>query len=239
MIIYLLQHVSYEGPGAIASWASKNHHTLRTCSLFSGDSAPCFSRDINFLIVMGGPMSVYDADRFNWLEPERNLIRQCVANKVPVLGICLGAQQLAAAMGDTVTHSPETEIGWMPVALSEGAGAIYPFSTWPNIFPAFHWHGDMAEPSERARLLAASAGCPVQAFVYGNNAVGLQFHLEATKDSVSRLIANTPDLPTEKAFIQTPEQMLTLSESAPKRANKLLNTLLDHLITTSPNFSIR
>jgi GMP synthase-like glutamine amidotransferase len=129
-------------------------------------------------------MNVYEEEQYPFLKEEDVFLKKVLAARVPVLGICLGAQLLAKASGGKVVRSPETEIGWFTVDLTrEGSGDPL-LAGIPSPLEVYQWHGDMCIPSKESVVLASSAACPVQAFRYGFNAYGLQFHMEITDQSI-------------------------------------------------------
>ena len=174
MQLAILQHMSHEGPAALLDWADARGHRAAIWPLYDSQSLPATGQ-FDGLIVLGGGMSVHDDDIHPWLEPERQLIRDALAAARPVLGICLGAQQLAHALGARVFPNDEREVGFWPI---RRVGDVLPL---PATMPACHWHGDTFELPEGAVLLASSAGCRNQVFVTGDGlGLGLQCHLEAT-----------------------------------------------------------
>ncbi len=145
----------------------------------------------DFLVVLGGPMSVYQDAEYPWLPAERDFIRRAVTTGGRVLGICLGAQLIAAALGAAVHPAPHKEIGWYPVELTPAGRGLAVFDGFPARFEALHWHGDMFEIPDSAVWAASSVACPHQALVLDQGrVVGLQFHLEETPDSLSLLVEN-------------------------------------------------
>jgi GMP synthase (glutamine-hydrolysing) len=145
------------------------------------------------LIVMGGPMGVYDHDRFPHLVDEMRLIEAAARGGKPVLGICLGSQLLAAALGAAVKPSGRQEIGWHTVTLAPAAKADPLWSDIPTTFTALHWHGDIFDLPHGAERLASSQMTENQAFHYGKNAYGLLFHLEVTANSIEGMVATFPE----------------------------------------------
>lgn len=226
MDVHVLQHVSFEGPAAIADWALDRGHDLRTTQVSRGDRLPD-PATFDLLVVLGGPMSVGDDGEHPWLAAERESITTALAADRQVLGICLGAQQLAAALGAEVVPHDHTEIGWYPVSAT-AAAADTAFGALPAQYPALHWHGDSFELPEDATLTATSEACRNQAFVAAEGrAVGLQFHLEATPASVDALVdaGGVPDGP----WVQSREELL--ARTAPYEAlQDTLYTLLDRLV---------
>lgn len=131
----------------------------------------------DLLIVLGGPIGVYEQHLYPFLETELRIIRERLAAGKPVLGICLGAQLMASALGASVASMGVKEIGYSPVSVSGNAPAY--FAPLDNL-PVLHWHGDRFEIPAQATLLASSDVCDNQAFSVGNYALAFQFHLEVT-----------------------------------------------------------
>jgi GMP synthase (glutamine-hydrolysing) len=189
MEVLAIQHVPFETPGAIAEWAAVRAVPLRILHPYAGDALP----DLAFpglLVVLGGPMNVDEEEAYPWLAEEKALLAARAARDLPTLGICLGAQLLAAALGAPVTPHPEKEIGWFPVRLTDAARSCGHFADFPEVFPALHWHGDRFGLPEGALHLATSGACAQQAFLVGTCLVGLQFHLEATLAGTEALLVH-------------------------------------------------
>ncbi len=138
------------------------------------------------MIVLGGPMNVDQTDEHPHLATEVELIKEALEREMPILGICLGAQLLAKALGATIRANGEKEIGWYNVERT-AAGADDPlFSHFRAVEPVFQWHGDTFDIPDGAVHLSSSTACPNQAFRYGENAYGLQFHLEVDEPLIER-----------------------------------------------------
>jgi GMP synthase-like glutamine amidotransferase len=178
MKIAILQHMPHEDPGALTAWIRSRAHQAETWSLYTNPALPA-PDEFDGLIVLGGGMSVHDGERHAWLAPERALIRAALASGKRVVGICLGAQQLAHALGADVVPNAEREVGFWPIRRVD---EVLPL---PAEVPACHWHGETFELPVGARLLAESEACQNQAFVTEDGlGLGLQCHLEATPDWV-------------------------------------------------------
>jgi GMP synthase-like glutamine amidotransferase len=183
--IHCVQHVPFEGPGAIADWCAARGHELVGVHPYRGDPLPDL-RDVEALVVMGGPMSANDGPSLDWLAREIRLVEQVVRAGRPMFGVCLGAQILARALGARVYRAREREIGWWPLRLRPEARAGTPLADWPESLVPLHWHGETFDLPEGAAHLAETDTCPHQAFLWGR-ALGLQFHVEATPESVDEI----------------------------------------------------
>ena len=177
-----LQHVPFEGPGAFATALSKRGVNL-THHLVPQDGLPKDTGDL--LIVMGGPMSVNDSDK--WIAEETVFIRSALLAGKPVVGVCLGSQFMAKALGATVRSGRALEIGMTPVYLTDAGKQDPVFGTGPESFGVFEWHGEIFDLPKDCVPLAESDIAPLQAFRYGDRAYGLLFHLEMEEDGINSL----------------------------------------------------
>jgi GMP synthase (glutamine-hydrolysing) len=172
----VLRHVEHEHIGTLAQLLRKSGIAVRYADLFHGDAVPKDAAGIGGLIVMGGPMGVYESATYPFLEQEQALIRRCAEEGPPVLGICLGAQLIAAALGAKVYAGPQKEIGWHRLSLAA------PEDAWtaglPSEFMGFHWHGDTFDLPQGTKSLFRSALYENQGFRHGENVLALQFHFE-------------------------------------------------------------
>ena len=184
-----LQHIACEQPAAYEDELRARGGRLARVELDEGEPLPDW-HDFDGMIVMGGPMGAYEDEAHPWLTAEKRLIREAADAGMPVWGVCLGAQLLAASMGAEVHPGPQPEIGVLPVELTPAAAGDPVFAAAPNRFPALQWHGDTFELPAGATLLASSPAYRSQAFVRGR-AYGLQFHLEAPPE----LAAEWGDVP--------------------------------------------
>jgi GMP synthase-like glutamine amidotransferase len=176
----VIQHLAAEGPGLIAALARECGVTLDVRRMDRGDPIPAV-HTLDGLVVLGGTMGVYEAAAHPHLAAEQDLLAEACAREAPVLGICLGAQLLAAALGARVFRGPAAEIGFGAVTLTpEGARDPVLGPSGPAFF-AFHWHGDTFDLPMGATHLATSAAYPHQAFRVGARTYGLQFHVELSR----------------------------------------------------------
>jgi GMP synthase (glutamine-hydrolysing) len=191
--VYVLQHHPVESLGAIADALESAALAWQYVRIFDGHPVPATIKGAGGLIVMGGPMGVYQTERYPWLREEMKLIQDAIAQKRPVLGVCLGAQIVAAALGAKVDRNPAgKEIGWHPVRLEAAARDDRLMRGLPDEFTPFHWHGDIFELPSGAVSLASSEKTPCQAFRYGDDVYALQFHFEVGSENVAAMAAEWP-----------------------------------------------
>jgi len=226
MRIHCLQHVPFEGPAAIGNWAAARGHGLTATPLFENAPLPG-PGDLDCLIVLGGPMGVGDEGRYDWMTAEKALLREVIAAGKRVVGVCLGAQLIAEALGARVYPNRHSEIGWLPIELTAEGRSSVPFGFLPERLKVFHWHGDTFHLPAGAVHLARSEGCDNQAFLFGERVLGLQFHLESTPDSVAGLVANCASEILPGAYVQDAETMLAAAAEDYACVNGALFGVLD------------
>lgn len=190
--VLILLHAESEGPGSLGTFLEERATQVETLRLFAGEGIRREPRELVAAVSMGGPMNVYEEDRYPFLREETVFLRKAVEAGLPVLGVCLGAQMIAKACGSPVGKSPKKETGWFEVFLTSEGRQDPIFSGLPETFCVLQWHEDMFEVPREGRLLASAAGCPHQAFRY-RNAYGLQFHVEATREMLYEWFAGTED----------------------------------------------
>lgn len=230
MKVHWFQHVPFEGLGSILPWLIAHGHSVHHHAVYNYTVLPDLP-EVDALIVMGGPMSVNDTIALPWLSSEKQFIRQMLAAGKPVLGICLGAQLIANALGAEIYANPEKEIGWWPLhkMTSTESAATFQF---PVDFEAFHWHGETFDLPPAATLLASSEVCQNQAFQLGKNVIGLQFHLETTAASAAALVDNCPADLAPATYVQNAQQILTKTNEDYLRLNALMADVLDYWLTS-------
>jgi GMP synthase-like glutamine amidotransferase len=209
------------------SYFLKRGYQLSSTHFNLGNSLPAIA-EFDWLIVVGGPMGVYNEIQFPWLKEEKSFIREAIDAGKTVLGICLGAQLIADALGAGVFKNQYREIGWFPIE----SKIHFDDSGLTDIFPekleVFHWHGDTFEIPEGAKLLASSEACRNQGFILDNRVVGLQFHLETTPESAAALIQNCRAELDGSKYVQSGDEMLSDDDRFP-RINGIMNSLLEKL----------
>ncbi|EIC22985.1 type 1 glutamine amidotransferase [Thiorhodovibrio frisius] len=226
MRLHVLQHVPFEGPARIGDWAGRRGHALATSHLYAGDPPPALE-DFDGLVIMGGPMSVHDEAEHSWLGAEKACIENAIAAGRPLIGVCLGAQLIAQALGAAVTKNAEREIGWFPIELTAEAQAEPCCAGLPARFDALHWHGERFDIPAGALHLARSQACDAQAFLYQGRVLGLQCHLESMPGSVAALCEHCADELSPGPFVQTAGEMCAAPPAAFEQVHAVLEQLLD------------
>jgi GMP synthase-like glutamine amidotransferase len=207
MKVHYLQHVPFEGLGSMEGWLRSRGHRISCSRLYSGETCPNIDA-IDRLIVMGGPMGIHDEQQYPWLVAEKHFLREAAASQKPILGICLGAQLLADALGAGVTPNAWREIGWFPVQTSDALNNTVLSGVLPKILDVFHWHGDRFDLPEGALPVASSEACSQQGFVYENRIFAFQFHLETTPASARALVENCRDELDGSRFVQSEAEIM-------------------------------
>lgn len=176
----VMQHVAFEDMGTFAPVLEDEGFSIRYSSIAD---APTEEEWLNadLAVVLGGPIGVYDQVLYPFLKNERAFVRQRLDSGKPLLGICLGAQLIAAVLKARVYPGKGKEIGWGGIELTE-AGRRSPLRFLDGYKPVLHWHGDIFDLPEGAELLASTPMTPHQAFRVGNRVLALQFHPEADAD---------------------------------------------------------
>jgi GMP synthase (glutamine-hydrolysing) len=231
MKVFSLEHVPFETPACITDWVKDRDHTLSRVRLFAGEPLPAVD-DLDWLVVMGGPMSVHDEAVYPWLAAEKRLIERAVGSGKAVLGICLGAQLIADVLGARVYRNRHREIGWFPVFRTPDSAQSPVFGDLPAWFTAFHWHGETFDIPAGGIRLAQTEATPNQAFEYGT-AWGLQFHLEATQESIEMLIGAAGEEIGDGPYEQSVSAMLS-DTSVFSVLTPLLYEVLDRIEVAVP-----
>jgi GMP synthase-like glutamine amidotransferase len=186
--LQVFQHVRHEGLGSLEPFFAARGASVSYTRLFAGELPPAPSA-YDFLVVLGGPMSVDEEAVYPWLAPEKAAIRAALDAGKSVLGLCLGAQLMSVALGGRVTKNPHREIGWWPVERFPEAAKHWVAACFPDRFTTFHWHGDTFSIPAGATPLFHSEGCAQQGFAWGDRAVALQFHPEITAEAIDSWLA--------------------------------------------------
>ncbi|HLH79304.1 MAG TPA: gamma-glutamyl-gamma-aminobutyrate hydrolase family protein [Chthonomonas sp.] len=186
--VLVLQHIEIETIGTIAQALQAGGFLPRVVHAYAEEPIPHDLSSAAGLIIMGGPMGVYDSARYPFLDAEQRLIAKAIEANKPILGICLGSQLLAATLGAEVRKGAQKEIGWHRLSLTPEAAADPLWQSIPPTFMAFHWHGDVFDLPQGAVPLASSALTPHQAFRYGDKAYGFLFHMEVNETMIQDMV---------------------------------------------------
>lgn len=226
MQTHYLQHVPFEGLGSIEQWLQKAAYTISSTQFFKAHTLPDVD-EFDLLIILGGPMSVNDEHSYPWLRMEKEFIKSTIAAGKPVLGICLGAQLIASAMGSDVSQGSTKEIGWFPIqAVNLENASVFHF---PEETDVFHWHGETFKLPNGATRIAKSKACENQAFQIGHNVIGLQFHLETTPLSARAIVKNCKDELIEGDYIESADSILSTPPQRFVAINSLMTSVLEFL----------
>lgn len=229
MNILFITHASFEKAGSIELWAKKNNHITREVKPYAGETLPAID-DYDMLIVMGGPQSPIKIEKSPYLKDEIELIKQALNKKKKIIGVCLGAQLIAEALGAKTERSPNKEIGMYPVELIGDVGNDPVFKNFPSKFDVMHWHSDMPGLIDDIELLAKSEGCPRQIFRFGDRVYGFQCHFELTKELVENMVEHCGgDLKAGK-YVMTSQELMSLDYS---KINAQMDEVLDYLASVS------
>ena len=219
MIVNVLQHTPNEGPGSIQKWAHLHHHEFYVYHPYQFGILPT-AEETDFLVILGGPMS--PNDDLPWIKQERQLIKKLLAKNVPILGICYGAQQIVKTLGYQVKKAPVKEVGWGPVTVQTDM-----IKGLPHELTVLHWHEEMFEIPQEAKILFSNDNLQNQGFVLGKQAVGLQFHLEPEEDNLKEIVVNDAQYISGSVFQQTAEQIILAPISPANEA--AMFSILDYL----------
>ncbi len=211
MRIHSLQHVAFEDLGSMKGDLRLHKHSLSSTHWYLGDEPPALD-SFDVLIVMGGPMGVYDEAQYPWLQDEKKFLLASITAGKKILGICLGAQLISCVLGAKVSQNAHREIGWHSITINPSAKSNPVAEILATCPLVFHWHGDRFELPEGATLIASSLACNHQAYVIDEKIYAFQFHLETTADSANALIRNCGTDLDNSAFVQTATEMLQNNE---------------------------
>lgn len=226
MKVRVFQHAPFEDLGSIRFWLDERGAEISYTRFFAGDSAPVLG-DCDMLIAMGGPMSVNDEADWLWLKDEKLAVRDAIARDVPVLGVCLGAQLIASALGARVYPNAVKEIGWFPIRATAHSESSFSF---PSECTVFHWHGETFDLPEGATPLARSEACELQAFQVKRNVIGLQFHPEMTPDSALAMVENCRSELVPGRYVQSEAELRAVPASQYAIGNELMRQVLAYLV---------
>lgn len=225
--IHTFQHVPFEGLGCIEQWIATKGYSINYTKLYDKPQFPALN-EFDWLIVMGGPMGVYDEAIYPWLKEEKEFIRQSIDSGKKVVGICLGSQLIAEVLGAKVYPNKQKEIGWFEIHKTESAKSLPLLEQLKEQFIVFHWHGDTFDLPADSERLFSSAVCLNQAFLYKKTVLGLQFHFEVTSQTLKEMIENGKNELVEDKTIQSAAKILEQTNYIDSNNQKMFQ-ILDYL----------
>lgn len=234
-MILILKHIEIEGPETIGQFFTEEGFAIKVLDLHKGDRLPEIFDHLDAVISLGGPMNVYEEDKYPFLKEENVFLQGILKRGIPFMGICLGGQLLAKASGSKVGRSPEKEIGFAPVQLTPAGKKDPLFEGVTGSLDVFQWHEDMFEVPSAGTLLASSSVCPNQAFRVGKCAYGVQFHIEITDKSI-REWSDEYSQASDRTFAQRKKTMLEDYQKKKDQfhdvADKIYANFLDIILTS-------
>lgn len=226
MHIHFIQHMRFEYPASIADWAKEKKYTTTYSKIFEEAIFPS-ENTFDMLVILGGVMSVYDDYKYAWLPAEKIFIKNAIKEKKKVVGVCLGAQLVAEALGAKVFPHIIKEIGWFEV---EKVSAHKITNHLPETFTTFHWHGDTFTLPGGAVQLFKTAACEQQGFVYNDHVAALQFHVEVNHDLLTGMTEHENAELIKNTYVQAEDEIKQLTPKYISRQKKYIYGFLDAFI---------
>ncbi len=226
----ILMHAPYEGPGSFGEVLRDSGASVTTVRLYETPDAPLVETEFDLIISLGGPQDADDVTTHPWLARETEMLARAARDGRKVLGICLGSQILARALGATVRRGSSPEIGFSPIQVSDRGNNDPILAGLKETETVMHWHQDTFDLPEGAVHLASSEFTPNQAFRLGRYAYGLQFHLEVTPELLAEWLENPAVRQQLVDNGGSPEQLLEQSKEHDKRLRWLCNSVLSRLV---------
>lgn len=228
MHIHYLQHDDFEDLAYIGQWAEQKGFST-SCTRFDLPNPVLPGHECyDWLCIMGGKMGAYEEHEFPWLEDEKKFIREAIVLGKIVMGICLGSQLVASALGAKVYPNPSPEIGFFPVEFNKNANSDPVFGLFPQQLTAMHWHNDTFDLPVGAICMASSAATQNQAFRLGTKVFAIQFHFEMTELSANILIEKSGQNLVESSWVQSPKTIREMAYIC-KNNNRIFDGILDEI----------
>ncbi len=228
MRIHYLMHHPDEGLGIISQWIQNKGYNTGVTKFYEKSYILPQTSEYDVLIIMGGPQSVYEVEKFDWLKIEKEFIRIALEARKKILGICLGSQFLAEILGGKVYAAPHKEIGWFEIKLSQEALSGL-FKGSPEAIHVFHWHGDTYSLPANAVRLASSEATVNQGFAYEDYVLGLQFHFEVDEKAIKGMNSAFDHELVKSKYVQTDVEIKSQIDLVVQN-NAMMFKLLDNFI---------
>lgn len=229
MRLHYLQHEAFRGPGAIERWAAQKGFAITATHFHKGDLLPPLDQ-VDWVVVMGGSMSVNDENEYQWLAPEKQFVKQAIEAGKVVVGVCFGAQLLANVLGAKVYPNSEKEIGWFPITWEQASLKTMLFQSLSSPMNVLHWHGETFDLPPCALRIARSVGCLNQGFLYREKVLALQFHLEFVDGSTEYMLSTFKEGMPKGPYVQTQKEIASNEILIPS-SNDALYGILNALHT--------
>lgn len=224
MNVIILRHHEAEKPGQIEKYISYHQDNFQSIDLFAGQRIP-EDAVYDAVVVMGGPMSVFDDDEYPWLREEKVFIAGAIDSGRKVLGVCLGAQLIAHVLGAGIRANEYKEIGWFDIEPSEDVANTVYGTVFDSPITTFHWHGDTFDLPKNSIRLCKSMACRNQAFMTGRNVLALQFHMEMTEEMINIWLERfKPDM-TESPYVQSSAEIKSQKKNLVSNGLRLFRLL--------------
>lgn len=230
MKIHCLLHTENPGHTFFPEWAALHDHAWQSTVVPAVPVLPS-PQDTDCVIVLGGPMSAWEDQRYPWLRQEKQFVEAFIETGKPLLGVCLGAQILADVLGARTYPGPHKEIGWHSAEAAPEGRETWVGDLLPDRFETFFWHGDTFELPDGAVRIAGSAAFRNQGFVW-NQVLALQFHLEVKPEWVQMLVRRDAQELRPAAYVQSAETVLSKPGTLYRQNNLLMSRLLNHWLTS-------
>ncbi len=222
MKIHYIQHVPFEDLGYINEWGEKHGASFSRSKMYEGDKLPALDQ-FDFLVVMGGPMGVYDDSDYSWLAAEKGFIRTVLNSDKTILGICLGAQLIAEALGSKIKKNKVKEVGWSAMKVLPAGKSI--FGELKKVV-GLHWHGDTFDLPDNAERILQNEACLNQGFLYDyGRVVGLQTHFEIMGNGLRSLLREAYESEGQGPYIQSRKELIDGCTHIPN-STRVLSQLL-------------
>ncbi|MCF6149911.1 MAG: type 1 glutamine amidotransferase [Candidatus Kuenenia sp.] len=208
-MILFIKHIDIEGPGTIEDFLEDNKVPYIITDLSNKDKLPELKKNFQMVVSLGGPMNVYEEEKYPFLAEENILLKEVVKRDMPFLGVCLGSQLIVKAIGGTVSKNPLKEIGFYKVTINEDGLKDDLFKNFSGEITVYQWHGDTFSIPEGGKRLATSELCENQTVKYGRNIYGVQFHIEVTRNMIAEWAdAYNGELESLKGVVSDKQKML-------------------------------
>ncbi|MBC7387882.1 MAG: type 1 glutamine amidotransferase [Opitutaceae bacterium] len=228
MRLHYFQHEPFESPYIIEEWAFRNSIALSSTHFYKEAALPNLN-EIDWLVIMGGSMSVNDEEKYSWLSKEKEFIKQAIDCDKVVIGICLGAQMIANVLGSKIYPNSEKEIGWFPIEWKNEILSLNLFKHLSKELTVMHWHGETFDLPKGAIHLAESKACKNQAFMFNEKVIALQFHMEFNEKAIDEMLTNCGSDLLSGTYVQSKEEILAGNFHLENIQSSLIN-ILDALL---------